>query len=313
MLIKYFIKGFFESSIPNEASQSKKQFMKRGKFFLYKYLFLIKTQRAMKMNIVQILKNFFTIFKLLLTTTKFSFDSRFGGTLYFVDNENLLNVFLAGGFDRSRVIVTGNPIYDEAFRKPSTSKNIAKDGKIHVLYAPSTNYEQGLWTRTQRDISVKEIVKKISENKQEMSLVVKIHPSFTILSQYQSLINPIDPSIPVYKNGSIQKFVEDADVVLSHLFTSADVYSLLARKPIILCNFFNSGKDPYVQKGLALECTNTNDLINIIHNALSPNPIYEQQRELFIKEFLYKGGGRATERICNEIIKLLYKNNYSNN
>ena len=35
------------------------------------------------------------------------------------------------------------------------------------------------------------------------------------------------------------------------------------------------------------------------------NPKFEEQREIFIKEFLYKWDGYATSRICNEILKLL--------
>ncbi|HEV2193257.1 MAG TPA: CDP-glycerol glycerophosphotransferase family protein [Nitrosopumilaceae archaeon] len=307
-LIKSYITRFFESSIPTDTGQNKKQFMRRGRFFVYKYLFLVRTQRAMKWSILQIFKNFFILLKLFLSSTRIFFDSRFGGTLHFLDNENLLNDYLDGGFERSQFVITGNPIYDEFFHKLSIKKDYVKGNKIRILFAPTPKYEHGFWTRTQRDTTITQIVKTIFENKQEMSLVVKIHPSYSVLSEYQSLINSIDPSIPVYKNGNIQEFVENADVVLSFQFTTADVYSILAKKPIILCNFFNYEKDPFVQRGLALECNDSADLINTIHNALSTNPKYEQQRELFIREFLYKSDGRATERICDEIMKLLDKN-----
>jgi len=119
MLIRSLVTRFFETSVPNETSQNKKQFMKRGRFFIYKYLFLIRTQRAMKINILQIITNYFAVLKLVISSTKMFYDSRFGGTLHFLDNESLQNDFLAGGFEKSRLMITGNPIYDEIFHKLS--------------------------------------------------------------------------------------------------------------------------------------------------------------------------------------------------
>jgi molecular chaperone DnaK (HSP70) len=37
------------------------------------------------------------------------------------------------------------------------------------------------------------------------------------------------------------------------------------------------------------------------------NPEYEQKRENFIKEFMYRADGHAAERICDGIINLLEK------
>ena len=112
---------------------------------------------------------------------------RFANTIHFLDNEKTLKIFLEGGFERSSLVVTGNPMYDSIFNKLSKTLPAKKDGTTRVLFAPSTLYEHGFWTREQRDFAVKEVVKKIVENKNEMSLVVKIHPSSSILSEYESL------------------------------------------------------------------------------------------------------------------------------
>ena len=37
------------------------------------------------------------------------------------------------------------------------------------------------------------------------------------------------------------------------------------------------------------------------------NSEYDKKRDNFIKEFLYKADGHASERICDEILKLLIK------
>jgi hypothetical protein len=310
-VIKSFILRFFESSIPTDTGQSKKQFMRRGRFFIYKYLFLLRTQIAIKISRLKIIATIFIIFNLYLSSTRVIFDSRFDITLNFLDNEKLLEDFLKGGFNRSNLILTGNPIYDEVFEELSRKKHTIENNKVHVLFAPTPEYEHGLWTRVQRDTAVKEIMTKILEYKEEFSITVKIHPSYSILSEYTSLINSLVPSIHVYQEGNILKFLTDADVVIFFSFTTAGSYAVLAKKPIIMCHFFTSKIDTLSQRGLAVECKNSADLVNCIHKSMSQshNPGYEKERENFIREFMYKWDGRATERICDEIMKLLNKNN----
>ena len=300
------ISRFFQSSAPTDTNQDQKQQMRRGRFFVAKYLFLARTQKALKMNPIQIIFNFFVLLKHNLFDT--ATDSRFATTLHLLEDEKLKDSLIESGFDKSTLLVTGNPIFDESLQKSFEQHPIVK-GNSHkrILFAPSTLYEHGFWNKEQRDSSVTEIVSQINSASDKMSISIKIHPSTSILSEYTSIINKINSSIPVYQKGGIQEFLENIDIVVTFQSSTAEVYAVIAKKPIIICNFFHSDQDILVKKGLAIECTNSSNLLESIEKA-SNIPAYEKKHSEFINEFLYKADGRAAERISNAILKLINKN-----
>lgn len=291
---------FFQNSTPTDTEQNKKQFMGRGRFFIYKYLFLLKTKMSLKSDR---LHTIFIIWKFILSDT---LDPKIGSdVIQFLENENSLKQNLDIGFKRSNLIITGNPIYDVVFEKlfkEKLSKN--KDSVINVLVAPSTLYEHGVWTKYQRDTTIKEVIKTLNENKEKISVTVKIHPSSSVLSEYQSLVNSIDSSIPVYQKGDILDFLVNADVMISFEGSTAEVFALLSKTPIVICNFFNLKDDVFLHRELAIECKDSFHLISAIYDALSSNFSFSQKRDNFIQEFMYSWDGCAGERISSKLIEL---------
>jgi len=307
-ILKSIILRSFDSSIPTDTSTSKKRFMRRGRFFIYKYIFLLRTQRAINMGVIKIIKNFLHLVREYTDQTKIYYDSRFANTLHWLEGESLIEPLVNNGFQKSTLVLTGSPMYDTAFQKLQNYKpSLRKDNKIHVLLVTTSMYEHGFWTRKQRDTVTKEIVATIHQHKDEMSLAVKIHPSSEVLSDYESIINPIDPSIPIYQKGSILEFLDDADVIISFVTSSALVYALIARKPIIICDFFPFDKDTFVERGLALYCKSSSEIIPTIRKTLISNPASEKKVDYFIKDFFYKSDGRAAERLCDAIMTLIEK------
>ena len=309
-ILKSIIIRSFDSSIPTDTSTSKKGFMRRGRFFIYKYIFLLRTQRAINMDVLKIIKNFLHLVREYTDQTKIYYDSRFANTLHWLEGESLIEPLVNAGFQKSTLVLTGSPMYDTAFQKLQNYKpSLRKDNKTHVLLVTTSLYEHGFWTRKQRDTVTKEIVTKIHEHKDEVSLIVKIHPSSEVLSDYQSIINPIDPSIPIYQKGSILEFLDDVDVVLSFASgnASAMIYALIARKTIIICNFYNLKDDLFLERGLALECKEPAEIISSIRKVISSNPASNEKVEEFVREFLYKSDGHASERISDAIMTLVEK------
>lgn len=295
-------KRFFQNSVPTDTDQNEKQFMRRGRFFIYKYRFLLKTMFAIKKRRFETLT---LIWKFILfdrLNPKFAPD-----TIQFLENEGLVKERLNLGFSKSNLIVTGNPIYDDAFHKLTNHTNSnSKSDKIRVLFAPSTLYEHGFWSSEQREYAVKETVKKITEQKNTMSLTIKIHPSSSVLSDYESMIHAIDPTIQVHQKGGIQDFLQNTDVVITFQSSTAEVYALMANKPVIICNYYNIKGDVFLDRKLAANCKNPSLLIQSIHQAVSESPI-QNSRDDFIREFMYKWDGRASERISNYIMELFKK------
>ena len=199
------ISGFFQSSVYTDNNENEKQFMRRGRFWINKYRFLVRTQIILKINFIKIIKDFFTILSSYSTYKNIN-NVKYAVDYHFVEGDLLFNSLIKSGYNKSSLILTGNPVYDKVFQKLSHISPSTKNSKIRVLLLTHSMYEHGFWTRKQRDDLVKELVTEISKHKDEMSLVVKIHPSSEILSDYEKLIHSIDSSVPIYQKEDIQEF-----------------------------------------------------------------------------------------------------------
>ncbi len=301
--IKSNIIRFFESSVPTDTSASEKKIFKRGRFFLYKYIFLLRTNLTLRKFIFRTL---FIIWKYVLTNTnhyKFA-----PNTIQFLENEISIESLTKFGFKKSNLIVTGNPMYDYIFKKSQFKLSSNKKKIINILFITPTLYEHGFWSKKQKDYTIHEIVEKISNHKDKFKLIVKIHPSSSILSDYAPIINSIDRSIPIYQEGGIEQFLNDVDVVISSQSGTAEVYALLNKQRIVFCDFFDSKEDLFVKQGVAIQCNNSNEIANSIEKSIELKT-YEQGREDFIKKILYKWDGNSSKRIGDYLINILKNKN----
>jgi len=310
--IKIWLHQIFQSSSPTDINENEKKFMKRSRFFVYKHLFFLRTLKAIKKTRTEILIEFFTLFKMYFRKIRIqNEDPKFSCDLNFLDNENMVKKLVRLGFKKSSLLVTGNPTYDAAFQKSKDSKPILKkEKKIHVLFLSAyLAGAGGNWNKRKQDSMIKKMVTEISKYKNEISLIVKIHPFNEVISDYQPIINSIDPSIPVYKEGDIMNFLEKTDVVITTATNTAGICSLILKKPIIVWNFFNVKNDLLLDRGLVSECKVLSQLVPLIHKAMLPNQIPPDKVEQFCNEFLYKTDGHSSQRISNAIIELITKSN----
>jgi hypothetical protein len=222
-------------------------------------------------------------------------------------NETQEKELLSLGFDPTTLLVTGHPMFDQTFKKIKNDKNIFNTDKIRILFAPDPYYESGEWTKKQHESILSGIVKTIMKNNNQFSLTIKIHPSSTLLSEYEPLIHSIDKSIPIFQKGSIEDFLDEADVVVSYSSQSTGlVFSLIQKKPIVICNFFKVGFDNRLtDDGLAKECKDLSSLIKTIKFSVKPDELYEKRRQDYIKKYFFKDDGLASERICNDLLNFL--------
>ena len=303
--ISYF-KMFFESSVPTDVVDGNNKFMRRGKFFLFKYQFVLKTQLAIKMGFLKIIGNFISHMNSHLSVHTNLYNPKFAVDLHFVETKKLIDILVKNGFERSSLVPTGIPMYDDVFERLEKIEVKPKtDGRKKILLVTHAMFEHGFWTRTQRDSLVRGIVSEISKHKNEMSLTVKIHPSSELLIDYQELINPIDDTIPIHKDGDVTEFIKNSDVVISYSGSSSLVHAIACQKPIIVCNFYNLESDIFQEKGVVSECKNKSTIIPLIKEVIESNPVTKEKIDDFIEEFFYKLDGRASERIGDAILNLL--------
>ena len=303
--ISYF-KMFFESSIPTDVVDNNNKFMRRGKFFLFKYQFVLKTQLAIKMGFLKIIKSFVSDMNYHLSVNTNLYNPKFAVDLHFVETKKLIDILVKNGFERSSLVPTGIPMYDDVFeRLEKITVKPKTDERKKILLVTHAMFEHGFWTRSQRDSLVRGIVSEISKHKNEMSLTVKIHPSSELLVDYQELINPIDDTIPIHKDGDVAEFIKNSDVVIAYSGASSLVYAIACQKPIIVCNFYNLENDIFQEKGVVLECKNKSTIVPLIKEVIESNPVTKEKIDNFIEEFFYKLDGRASERIGDTILNLL--------
>lgn len=305
-LYRSYATRLFQNSVPSEINYNKTP-LRRGKFIFFKFFFMVKTLFAAKISPIKILYTLMLLTKLHVSPPLM--DRRLAITLHLLQSETMYDKMIELGFDPNSLVITGNPLYDKFFQTTS-SKSKQKSNLIRVLFAPDTLYEFGEWTKEQRNSTVENIVKKLNEQKNEVSLTVKIHPSAALLSDYQLLVNPINPDIPIYQNGGVQDLLNDTDVIITFTSSSSSVvYSMLAGIPIIICNFVDLGKrEKFLEKGLAYECRSPEELVPLIRKAINENPITKEKRDQYVKEFLYRDDGKAAQRICDAILDLISKN-----
>lgn len=304
-----FLPIFFHNSLPYEEN-SKKQFLRRGRFFLFKYRFLIYTLRAAKFSVLETIEYFFRTLKWHITITTPFIDIKFANTLHFLESEDLVEIMIKKGFSKSSLVVTGNPIYDKAFQKFSNvDYDLESENKIRILFVPMQLFEGGIWTKKQRDFTIVETIKQISNNKTSFSLIVKLHPTSQRLEEYQTLIHRIDPSIPIFQKGTILDYLDNVDVVVSFgtLYSSL-LIPLIAHKPLIICNFVGFEPITPINSDVAWECTTPSDLAKIINESFSLRSTNIDKIDDYLEKIMYKIDGFASQRLCDAITNLVKKN-----
>ena len=305
-LVKLYSNKFFSNYVEVEVLKNKKSFMRRAKFIIYKFFFLFKTIYSSQSGLIQNSRTLMMVINLILHPPKIV-DSRLAVTMHYLRNETQEKELLSVGFDPTTLLVTGHPMFDQTFKKIKNDKNIFNTDKIRILFAPDPYYESGEWTKKQHESILSGIVKTIMKNNNQFSLTIKIHPSSTVLSEYEPLIHSIDKSIPIFQKGSIEDFLDEADVVVSYSSQSTGlVFSLIQKKPIVICNFFKVEFDNRLtDDGLAKECKDLSSLIKTIKFSLKPDELYEKRRQDYIKKYFFKDDGLASERICNDLLNFL--------
>lgn len=275
--------------------------------FRLKISFLINTMKKSHHNIFQIFYILLRLFNSQLTTKPLIF-SKSSNTIFRLETESSIPILLKEGFPESNLFVTGNPVYDEVFKRINNFKNYHNQEKVNVLFAPSQVFEDGLWNKHDSDESFIEILKILSKNNEKISTIVKIHPTSVNLSDYTSLKKKIDPNMPIFQQENFLDLLENCDVVIGYPANSTMLrYSLLAKKPIILCNFFNNASCELLEKKLTVECKSPEMLIDSIFQILKNNPSTSEKAESFFIENFYKRDGLSTERLIDVIFSFLEK------
>ena len=144
---KLLMKEFFQNTVPTDTIEEKK-FLKRGRFFIFKYKFLLGTQKAIGIKIFNRIKNFFTLLRDISSEPIKGYNLNYSCTKHFLESELIMKQLIRNGFDRNSLIITGIPVHDPLFKRiEEMSKKTIKHEKKNILFVTHSLFEHGFQSR----------------------------------------------------------------------------------------------------------------------------------------------------------------------
>jgi len=192
------------------------------------------------------------------------------------------------------------------------SFNILDHKKI-ILFLSSSQVEHGMWSAEKKKQVNNEILDLLSEFQNEAEIIIKLHPVekniFPLIwkPNYDKFIHVTD--------FDVSKLIIGSDLVVTWVST-AMVNAVLARKPLVVIDFFNDGvtggvllsTQAIIDNGAALMAVNSHELFNYAKLVLNDNHFVKalkSRQELFHRMYLKRIDGKSIDRISETIIDLI--------
>jgi hypothetical protein len=299
-------KKFFQDKLPGDPEEQS-QFLRRTRFFLYKYRFLIKTQLAVKKNIFRIIILLFRDFinyglNRPLQISKLP-------DHYILWDELEINRYQHDGIPTEKISVVGNPLLDDIFHKIPTIKTRTKtNGKIKILILTDSLYEHRIWSYNERESFLTNLFEKLQEDK-TILFDIKIHPTTEDKTYYQRLSNKLGLSAKIFQSEDLFDLINNYDIIITYgASTTHTELSLCGKKTILIATKHLPTfvlVDEAIAAGFIKQSYSFADLIPLIHD------FHEQKINLtneFIEQrakYFYKFDGKSGDRAADSIIQFL--------
>ncbi len=228
------------------------------------------------------------------------------------------------GMSSKKIVITGCPRFDiyihlnkNEILKKKKKKDVYKDFKIQKdkrLIVLATNYGLPRYRLNIEELD-SEIIKSFEiifdavKNIPDIHLIIKFHYTENSTKFVRDLVNfcKLD-NVSFTKDYDIINLITACDCFISGDSTTV-IEAMLAEKPIV-CLKFNEREytTPYFEYNTVYKASNSHELINQIKKAFI-KPVSLKNRELFLKDYLYRLDGFSTRRVMDLIKKGLEKNN----
>ena len=171
------------------------------------------------------------------------------------------------GFNPSKIIALGNPVYDDLF-----DKKIGPNSSKHILLATSPpmkdlSFDNLVETNKNYQNAIEKICNTVTKlNKQ---LIIKLHPSLVDFD-VESLAKKINPAILVIKSGSIFPFIENCEVLITFDLSTTILEAQIFGKPTISIHLKDYGfGEPEILKTKSCANVTMNNFDEILHKILN--------------------------------------------
>ena len=205
---------------------------------------------------------------------------------------------LIHNIDPEKLAITGNPRYDELFKRKiiSNEKNILISLSGIASTAWSTFFSISLILTYEK--MFREVLKSLA--KYEKNVIIKLHPTQDSVIDVQEIVNELLPNAQIYKNANTYDLIAKSDVVISPP-SSIITEALILDKPVFLFKFLtNDSGIPYEKYNAVLATENENEIDDKIRQILSDQEIRNNLkigRKKFLKYALEYQGNSSQKMI----------------
>jgi len=296
---------FSDKVIADVSNQKPKKFAML-KYSIHRYIFLLKSLKKSGYGIIDILKfiSFYPRFQLFSKTYP-SLHKITTGNLNFCFNEHWLSRLVDAGFKKSNLLLVGDPAFDTLFSESSISEfPKSTPEKTRILFCPTPMHEHGWLSKNEEHNLILKIINEIISNS-NFEISLKIHPSSSSFTEYESLLKSSDQYVKLYQKENIMSLLKEFDVMLTYGSSNVILNGILSKKPIILFNYEKKNKLSRLSDSKIIkEC---NEISELNHTLLSctkkniPDDVFDN----YIKSQIGVFDGKNSKRIAKHIEKLL--------
>ena len=236
--------------------------------------------------------------------------ARYNTDLLLVENEPTIEYESNLGLLKSNMKLVGDPTYDFAFQESRNKIISYPKNKLQVLFI-TVNFTSGQgesdWTPTKQKKMISELVQEYEKLKDEIDLKIKIHPISENYSSYKKILEYYKSDIQIYQTEDIYELIKNVDVILTTSSSTAGLISIIMQKPIVVWNYFHVKEDIFIKNELVIHCENASEIKECLINGIK----FSQENRVKINQFIekYCGDGNASEKIANEVERLLLEHN----
>ncbi len=307
--ISILLRNFFSDKVVTDEDSQKRKF-RRGKFFLFKNSFLMKTRLSLGINLFSVLYAFFSDLSLYIFYKKPIWTKL--GDLNLCSNQELFNFWLKDvGINEKKIVITGSPFWDEIYWKLKEINEKKERGKIRVLLTTAALVEHGLWSIQDRENYLTNIFNQF-KNMENIVLDLKIHPASESKIFYERFLEINKFNAKIFQKEDFLDIIKDYDIVLSyHNSTIHTICAYGGIKTVFLESDSNYTRFSLVDEAIDSEyfmiCNNFEKIVPTILK-LNQKEVKFNQKIINAREKMsFKFDGKSGDRAASAIIKLIEK------
>ena len=215
-----------------------------------------------------------------------------------------------GNYPKKALKITGQPRYDflpridQLFKKEDVYKEFNLDpNKKLVIFAT-----EALESEEAGDLN-NTVLGGLKDVK-DINLIIKLHPREPEEAYYKELAKKHGVPAVIIRDYNTFKLLHACDTVIV-MHSTVGLEAAMINKPVVVVNVTgNPDVVQYVKNGIAVGAYKQNEVTPAIKKVLFDKEIQEKlskKRKAYVEDNIHSTDGKATERICKEILKIFDK------